>query len=156
MIKKFWLGWHIAFGSTLLVLALASLPPFVGPEARMFVMQVFASFCHQLPEYSPHWNGVQLAVGHRMYGVFWGLMLGTAAFHALRRWDAVLNRNAGSLLVLSGLPMALDWTLDALDLWSKTPTSRFATGILFGLAAGYFLARAFVRLLAGDAKVAPR
>ena len=156
MDNKFWLGWLMAFGSSAFLVVLASLPPFVGPAARAFVMQVLAPFCHQLTEYSPHWNGVQLGVGHRIYGVFWGLVLGTVAFHRLRRWDAFLNRNAGPVLVLSGFPMALDWTLDALELWSKTPTSRLSTGLLFGFAAGYFLSRAFVRLLAGDATVAAR
>jgi uncharacterized membrane protein len=146
--RSFWMGWAASLGMAMLLVALATLPPFVGEEARAVVMQAFAPFCHQLPAYSPHAGGVQLALGHRMYGIVWGLAGGTVLFLWLRRWDAVLDRNAALVLGAMAAPMTLDWTLHAMGWWDKTPVSRFSSGLLFGLAAGYFLARAMVNMFA--------
>ena len=144
---KFWVGWTVAFAAALFLVVLATLPPFLEEQGRALLMQAFAPYCHQLPAYSPHINGVQLAVGHRMYGIFLGLALGTVAFLPLRRWDDTVDRHAKLVLLAAVAPLALDWVLDAVGLWAKTPASRFITGAIFGIAAGYILARAFVHLL---------
>ena len=149
--RRFWAGWTIALGATLLLVVLATLPPFVGEEARTLIMRAFAPLCHQLPDYSPHVRGVQLGVGHRMYGIFGGLAFGTLAFLGLRRWDDVVDRHAALVLGVAAAPMVLDWTMNMTSWWTKTPVSRSATGLLFGVAAGYFLARALVNLLLSTA-----
>ena len=146
--QTFWVSWAVAVGTTLLLLVLATLPPLLGETGRALVMEAFAPFCHQLPDYSPHISGVQLAVGHRMYGILWGLVLGTLAFPGLFRWDEALDQHAAMVLGVAAAPMTLDWTLNATGWWDKTPISRLATGIVFGIAAGYFLARAVVNLFA--------
>lgn len=147
--EGYWAAWAAALGAMLLLVTLATLPPFLGPEGRMLVMNAFAPFCHQLPAYSPHINGVQLAVGHRVYGILWGLVLGVLIFPGLLRWDGFWDRYARYVLIAAALPMTLDWTADALELWTKTSASRLTTGILFGLAAGYYLARAVAKLSRG-------
>lgn len=143
-IRRFWIGWAVALGAALLPAVVATLPPVLGPAGRVLVMETFAPFCHQLPAYSPHIGGVQLAAGHRLYGILWGLVLGTVL--CLHRWDDVLDRHAALVLGVAAAPMALDWMMDAAGWWGKTPVSRLFTGILFGTAAGYFLARAVVNL----------
>lgn len=145
---RFRIAWAVALGVALLPAVLATLPPFLGPAGRTLIMGAFAPFCHQLPAYSPHIGGVQLAVGHRIYGVLWGLVVSALAFPGLLRWDGFLNRQAAGVLGAAALPMALDWTADALDFWAKTPASRLVTGLVFGTAAGYYLARALVNLFA--------
>ena len=148
--NSLWTGWAAALGVALLPAVLATLPPFLGPAGRAVVMAGFAPFCHQLPAYSPHLDGVQLAVGHRDYGIFWGVAFAALAFPVLyRRFDGVLNRRVGLVVGLAALPAGLDWILDAAGWWDKTPASRFGTGLLFGIVAGYFLARAVVNLVAG-------
>jgi uncharacterized membrane protein len=146
--RRFWAGWAASLGMALLLVALATLPPFVGEEVRAAVMQALAPFCHQLPAYSPHIGGVQLAVGHRMYGILWGLAGGVIAFPSLRRWDDALDKHAALVLGAAATPMTLDWALHAVGWWTKTPVSRWGTGALFGMVAGYFLARAVVNLFA--------
>ena len=47
-------------------------------------------------------------------------------------WAAILF---GSLFL-----MGLDWGVTVIGLWENTVPSRLATGLLFGLAAGAFLA----------------
>lgn len=145
-VNPFWSAWFATLGATLFVVVLATLPPFLGETGRAVLMNAFAPFCHQLPAYSPHINGVQLALGHRMYGITWGLMLGTIGFLGLVRWDGFLNRRAAGVLAVFALPMTLDWTAHAIGWWAKTPGSRFLTGALFGIAAGYYLTRAVVQL----------
>lgn len=150
--KPFWTAWVATLGATLFVVVLATLPPFLGETGRAVIMDAFAPFCHQLTAYSPHIAGVQLAVGHRIYGILWGLTFGTVAFLGLVRWDDFLNSRAAVVLGASAVPMTLDWTADAVGWWAKTPGSRFLTGTLFGIAAGYYLTRAVVQLFQGSRK----
>lgn len=139
------MGWGAAVGVALLPVVLATLPPFLGEEARALLMQAFAPFCHQMPSRSPYLMGVQLAVGHRVYGILLGLVLGSVAYLPLIRWDRILDRRAPWVLAVAVLPMITDWTLGWLDLWATMPLSRMVTGGLFGAVAGLYLTRAFVQ-----------
>lgn len=143
--RSFWLAWGAAVGVALLPVVLATLPPFLGGEARAMLMQAFAPFCHQMPTRSPYLMGVQLAVGHRVYGILLGLALGSVAYLSLIQWDRILDRRAPWVLAVAVLPMITDWTLGWLDLWATIPLSRMATGGLFGAVAGLYLTRAFVQ-----------
>ena len=120
-----------------LVLLLVTLPPFVAPEWRIVLMQVFAPVCHQIAERSFHVGGVALAACHRCYGIYWGLFLGPVIYLVARR-----REYSRLLLWLGLLPLGLDWTLDAVALWHNTPLSRMFTGGVFGVVAGLFVAQA--------------
>ena len=141
----FWRGWA---GAVLMgggLVGLASLPPLLSEGAYAALMHGFAPFCHQMPGRSPYIDGVQLAVGHRCYGLYGGVLLGALLFplapHGLFR-----GRWPGALLIACGLPAAVDWSVTAvLGLWENTPFSRMATGLLFGAAAGLLLARALTQ-----------
>lgn len=135
-------GWVCAFSCTLLLIALATLPPFVGESLRAALMQAFAGVCHQMPERSPHLGGVALAVCHRCYGMYAALAVGALAFPMLGRWYAEAGQYAVPALALAALLAALDWSLDALGVWDNTPASRLLTGAAFGLVAGFYFARA--------------
>ena len=124
-----------------LVLVLAVLPPFVGPGWREALLHGFHGVCHQLPERSFQFGGVPFALCHRCFGIVTGLVLGVAALPLL--WRLRMPRPA-VLLFMTALPMTLDWMLGASGLWANTPISRVLTGVLFGLAAGWVLARAVV------------
>lgn len=142
--KTFWMAWLGVFGVALLPALLATLPPFLGVEGRAVVMNAFARFCHQMPSRSPHLLGVQLAVGHRTYGMLVGLALGSLAVLFLLRWTGVLDRYMPRVLAAAALPMAVDWGLGVLGLWANTPLSRMLTGGLFGLVAGYYVTQGLV------------
>lgn len=143
---RFWRGWGLALAGSGLLVLLATLPPFVGEGARAALMQAFSAACHQMPERSPHLHGVVLAVCHRCYGIYWGLPLAALLFLWLRRWDRRLGPAAPWLVPLSLVPPGLDWLGDVVGLWVNTPWSRLLTGGVFGLVAGYYLARALVEL----------
>ncbi len=145
--KHFWSGWLVAVLGAGLVAGLAVLPPFVSEGWRAALMQAFSGVCHQLPARSPHWHGVQLAVCDRCFGIYGGLLAGTLLYPFLLSWDAFIGRRLGPLLLVAGLPAAIDWGGDVVGLWVNTPAGRFATGAIFGIAAGVCLARALGRAL---------
>ncbi len=145
---RFGLGWAVALGAAALVVAGATLPPFVGEPLRAALMMLFDPLCHQLPERSPHVAGVPLAACHRCYGIYVGVLAGAAAFPLLRRWRPLRRHVAargGRVLMAAGVPTAIDWAGDVAGLWANTPVSRMSTGALFGLVAGYVFARAVVQ-----------
>ena len=145
--KVFWKEWSAALGVAFLPLLLASTPPFLSPRGRVLIMMVFEPVCHQMPSRSPHLLGVQLAVGHRVYGLLMGLPLGAVAFAVLLRHDPVLRRWTPQIFAVSALPMVVGWALGWFGLWPNTPLSRMLTGGLFGVAAGYWLTRAILQAL---------
>ncbi|MDX1532091.1 MAG: DUF2085 domain-containing protein [Rhodothermales bacterium] len=139
-------GWLIAAGACALVLVLALLPPVLPEGLRAGMMHAFASVCHQLPHRSFAPGGVPLAVCHRCTGLLAGLVLGTMLLPFVWGRARRFARYDVPLLVLAGLPALLDWGLSVVGVWTNTPTTRFATGLLFGVAAGYL----FARMLATD------
>ncbi|HYE96740.1 MAG TPA: DUF2085 domain-containing protein [Rubricoccaceae bacterium] len=136
-----WAGWGLALAPTALLVGLLALPPFVGEGPRALLMALFDPVCHQLPARSFAVGSVPFAVCHRCTGVLGGLLLGVLLVPLLRasRWSSATVR-VGLLAAL--VPMALDWSLDALGWWGNAPASRFGTGLVFGLAAGLTFARA--------------
>lgn len=140
-----WLGWGVALTISLGIVGAILLPPFVGPEGRALIMQAFAGVCHQLPARSLQLGDVPLAVCDRCLGIYGGLALGVLGFPTAARWQEVVHRNAGLVLIAVLVPMAADWAGPILDLWANVPLSRGVTGGLFGVAAGYLVARATVR-----------
>lgn len=154
--RRYWMAWLAGTGVTLILLALALLPPFVDEELRYLVMQAFAPLCHQMPERSPHLYGVVLAVCDRCLGVYVGLpaaglLFLAVSFLAEERLDGLIYRYAGPVLALALIPMGLDWLGPVVGWWPNTPWTRLATGLLFGLPAGYLFVRGVVRGLAPGA-----
>lgn len=143
-------GWILAGVLTSALLILASLPPFVGEEVRRVIMVAFSGVCHQISSRSPHLDGIQLAVCDRCVGIYAALAAGTVLYRLARRWDDAIDGRAALLLILSVLVPGIDWFGDVVGLWMNTPLSRMVTGGVFGLAAGYFFARAMVRLFVRD------
>lgn len=146
--RRSWAGWSLAFGGSLFLLILATLPAVVDEPVRAFVMWVFSGLCHQIPERSPEVGGVVLAVCHRCYGIYAALPAAALLFLAVRRWDDRISRAARWIIPLAVAVPGVDWLGDVLGFWSNTPASRLATGAVFGLAGGYFLARALTDVFA--------
>jgi len=153
---RFWWGWGLALLMTSVLVVLATLPPFAGPGLRGTLMLGFSMVCHQIAERSPAVEGIPLAVCHRCYGIYWGLLLAGFVFLALAGWDAVFNRRAPLILAAALVPTSLDWMLGVLGIWENTPFSRLLTGALLGIVAGYYLARALAQLFVAPSSSAPK
>lgn len=135
-------GWWIAFAGTLAIALLAMTPPLLGDGSREIVMAMFSGVCHQLPGRSPHVDGVQLAVCHRCAGIYWGLPAAALLFTLSRPGASISRQGAPLLLIAAATPAGVDWALDVVGVLANTPASRIATGVIFGLGAGWFLVRA--------------
>lgn len=135
-------AWWLVLGAGIFAVGMATLPPFVGEPLRTMVHMGFSPLCHQIPSRSPHVGGVPLAVCHRCYGIYLGLPLAALLWIGLKRREAWVGTHARALIIASLVPLGLDWTLHVLGVWTNTPASRVATGLLFGLMAGTLLARA--------------
>lgn len=119
-----------------------TLPPFVPASTRSLLMAAFSGVCHQLPDRSPHVAGIAFAVCFRCYGIYWGLPIAALLFPAIDRRLRRFDRLAPFVLGASLLPVGVDWTLEAFGLVAGSQTVRLVTGLVFGLAAGYYLVSA--------------
>lgn len=142
--KSFRSGWMTAGALTLLIALFVTLTPIYPPGFRQIVMKMFAGVCHQLSARSPHIDGVQLAVCHRCFGIYWGLPVAALLFGVLRGFWPITRKSGLPILLASALPSGIDWFGDVVGWWVNTPASRMITGGIFGLTAGYFFARAVV------------
>ncbi|MBT8400672.1 MAG: DUF2085 domain-containing protein [Rhodothermia bacterium] len=126
------------------LVVVAFLPPFVSPETGKLIMSGFRKVCHQLPSRSFQIGETQVALCHRCVGIYAAIPLAILLFGVLRRWEGFIGRHPVWTIGASLMPMGIDWGADVVGIWSNTPTSRLVTGTVFGVVAGYFLARAVV------------
>ncbi|MCB1023175.1 MAG: DUF2085 domain-containing protein [Acidobacteria bacterium] len=105
----------------------------------------FSHVCHQDPMRSFHMLGHKFGVCSRCFGVYFGLFFGLAVYPLLRSMSEIepLPR---IWLFLAIIPMGVDWSLGAFDIWSNTFFTRFTTGSLLGFACAVFIVPALVEL----------
>lgn len=111
----------------------------------------FSYICHQMPERSFHIENHPFAVCSRCFGVYFGLFLGFLIYPVLRKIDDI-EPLARVWLFLAMIPIAIDWSLGAFDIWENTHLSRFITGLILGAACAIYIVPALVeifRLLTG-------
>lgn len=141
----FWIRWFLALTVSLFIVVLATLPPYVEPAWRVLLMTSFSNICHQIPDRSPHVDMIALGVCHRCYGVYLGLPLAVLAFALLHKLSPSGDKLKYWLFASLGL-LAVDWGAPLLGLWHNTSVTRTATGLFFGIVAGWYLSRALLRL----------
>ncbi len=109
------------------------------------VFSFFGYICHQIPERSFHWLGHQLGVCSRCFGVYAGLF---AAVVAYPFWRSVENIEPlpRVWLLLSVVPMAIDWALTVFGIWENTFFTRTLTGLILGFACGTYILPALVEI----------
>ncbi|MEZ5345824.1 MAG: DUF2085 domain-containing protein [Pyrinomonadaceae bacterium] len=105
----------------------------------------FSYVCHQMPSRTFHLLGHGFGVCSRCFGVYFGLLLGLAIYPLFRSMSEVepLPR---IWLILAIIPMGIDWSLGAFDIWENTYFTRFSTGLLLGIGCAVFIVPALVEL----------
>jgi len=121
-------------------LAVASGHSLVGTS----IYQAFSHVCHQLPERSFLIAGHPLAVCSRCTGLYAGFALTVLLYPliSLRRTETPERK----WLFVAATPLAFDVVLDFLGLWTNTHGSRFATGVVLGAAAVFYVMPGLVTL----------
>jgi uncharacterized membrane protein len=116
--------------------------------ASALLYLVFSPVCHQLSDRSFFLCGYPWAVCHRCAGIYWGMFCATfIPFSAYRFLCSLRIRRIWALS--ASVVLALDLALPVLGLWHNSPTSRFATGILFGSMLTSLLVPGLAELRAG-------
>lgn len=141
--------WGITFALTfvwlLLIVAPAILHQLNYQTAGGAIFSFFGAICHQIPERSFHIGEHQFAVCSRCFGVYFGLVAGLLIYPLWRRIDDIepLPRK---WLLLSIVPMGIDWSLTIFDIWENNHASRFITGLILGAACSIYILPALVEI----------
>jgi uncharacterized membrane protein len=157
--KQAWKVWTISlvvafvWVFAILLAPLANANGFENFSAPIY--KFFSFICHQMDSRSFHLENHQFAVCARCFGVYFGLLLGFLVYPFLRKVDEIepLPR---FWLFLAMIPIAIDWSLGAFDIWENTHLSRFITGLILGAACAIYIVPALVeifRLVTGKRKL---
>jgi len=139
-------SWGVTVAVVLVwVLAIVIAPFISGNFISASIYSFYSYVCHQMPDRSLHYAGHPLAVCTRCFGVYFGLLAGLLAYPLWRRVDDVepLPR---FWLLLSLVPIAIDWSLTIFGVWENTHLSRFVTGLILGFACATYIVPAVVEI----------
>jgi uncharacterized membrane protein len=98
----------------------------------------FSTVCHQIPERCFTLLGYPLAVCQRCSGIYFGLWIGALLYPAIP--EIIRCRVIRRSWVLGAIIfLALDAGLALMGLWTNTPLTRFASGMVFGASSSILL-----------------
>ncbi|QQS34253.1 MAG: DUF2085 domain-containing protein [Acidobacteriota bacterium] len=147
--RQAWRAWAVTLAITLAWLLLIILPAIAKSlghnEIADPLYKFFSYICHQIDSRSFHYGEAQFGVCSRCFGVYFGLLSGTAVYPL---WRSVADVEAPPRiwLFLSLLPIAIDWGLTFFGIWENTQASRFITGLILGAACATFIVPAIVEI----------
>lgn len=144
-----WAAWALAAGVAWALVSLLFAAPLAASAghdgAAATIYRALHVVCHQLPERSFHVAGHPLAVCARCSGIYFGFAAAALAYPLVRPL-ASADSPARAWLLLSALPLAVDFALGFLGIWENTHSSRAATGALLGAATVFYVIPGLVDL----------
>src|SRR5437660_412435 len=102
------------------------------------IYKTFSFLCHQIPERSFHIAGYQFAVCSRCTGLYSGFAFATLTYPLIRSLKRTDTPRIIWLL-LSAVPLVVDFSLTYFGIWQNTHLTRLASGALFGSVAAIFI-----------------
>jgi uncharacterized membrane protein len=105
---------------------------------------LFTRVCHQMPERCFALAGYPLAVCHRCFGIYLGLAFGSL----ITRLPGIFRRRR-AWIAAATIPMLVDACFPLMGTGTNTPSSRFGTGLLFGLMLATIFMQGIRELLYG-------
>jgi len=94
--------------------------------------------CHQAPERSYYWDGVQFAVCHRCTGIYAGALLGLLVY-PLTPYFRRGTFPTAIILIIFMAPVCIDLALGLSGIWGGHPYVRTATGGLAGFIGAFYV-----------------
>jgi uncharacterized membrane protein len=140
----------LASVASLIVIATVAAPVALARGHAGFsevIYQAFSYLCHQIPERSFHLAGHQFAVCSRCTGLYAGFALATLALPLARSLKRTDTPHVIWLL-LSGVPLAIDFGLTYFEIWQNNHFTRVTTGALFGAVAAIYVVPGLIELSA--------
>lgn len=101
-------------------------------QIASFLYKSFSYTCHQIETRSLNLSGNKLAVCSRCFGFYFGFLLGLV-FYPLFRSIENPEPISPLWLILSMIPIGLDWLLGVIGVWENTHLSRSITGLILGI-----------------------
>lgn len=98
----------------------------------------FGHICHQMPSRSFFMMEHKLGVCSRCTGVYFGLVLGFLVYPIFRNISESRPLPLAGL-ILSMIPIAIDWSLTYFGIWENTFFTRFTTGLILGTACAVYI-----------------
>jgi uncharacterized membrane protein len=144
-----WKAWAVGLAVAsvwvlLIVLpAIAKVNGITGVATPLYTF--FSYLCHQISDRSFHVMGEPFGVCSRCFGVYLGLVLGFAIYPLWRNIDEI-EPLPKFWLFLSLIPITIDWSLTIFHIWENTLFSRFATGLILGIACATYIVPAIVEI----------
>ena len=111
------------------------------------IYQAFSYLCHQIPERSFHLAGHPLAVCSRCTGLYASFAFATLALPLVRSLKRTDTPHVIWLL-LSVVPLAIDFSLTYFGIWENNHFTRVTTGALFGAVAAIYVVPGLIELSA--------
>jgi uncharacterized membrane protein len=93
--------------------------------------------CHQAPERSYYWDGVQFAVCHRCTGIYAGALLGLLAYPFTPHFRKGTFPSTIVLIIFMA-PVFIDIALGLSGIWGGHPYVRTITGGLAGFIGAFY------------------
>ena len=140
----------LALIALLIVIAIVAAPLALAQGLNGFPSAIYKTFsylCHQIPERSFHLAGHQFAVCSRCTGLYAGFALATLALPLTRSLKRTDTPNVIWLL-LSAVPLAIDFGLTYFGFWQNNHFTRVTTGALFGAVAAIYVVPGLIELSA--------
>mgnify|MGYP001061515308 CR=1 FL=1 len=116
------------------------------PLAAAFLYLLFSPVCHQIPDRCFTFSGQAWAVCHRCSGIYLGMFLALLTPFTAAGFLRSARETRGWVLVLAA-PMLIDVAAPYLGWWVSTPSSRFLTGVAFGVLVSSLLLPGISELL---------
>lgn len=138
------------FAACLLALGAPILAANEQYAAASVTYSLFSRICHQMPERSFALACFPLAVCHRCFGIYLGLAFGSL----ITRLPGILKRRR-AWIATATIPMLADAALPLIGVGDNMPSSRFATGLIFGLMLATIFMQGLRELLSGVGRRQP-
>lgn len=134
--------WSLVVAGSVAVMALIVGAPLAlkagHPVLGQMMYRAFSYVCHQIPERSFFIAEHQFAVCARCTGLYAGFTLATIVYPLIRSLRQI-EAPPRKWLFLAAAPLAIDFTVGYLGIWDNTHFSRFATGVLLGSVAVFYV-----------------
>jgi Predicted membrane protein len=118
-------------------------------ELAQVIYKAFSPLCHQIADRSFHLEGHAFAVCSRCTGIYAGVAAGVMLYPLMRSLKRT-DTPARMWLLLSAVPILIDWSLGFFGLWANNHLSRFLTGGLLGFVAALYIVPGLMDVLQTD------
>jgi len=142
-------AWLIVSTGTLLFVSMIVAAPLLaaGHQDNIAgtIYHSFGLLCHQLPERSFFIAGQKFAVCSRCTGLYFGFA-GTLLFYPLLKSLRRTDLPSRKWLIITAIPLLIDFSLTFLGIWENTHATRFLTGLLLGSVVVFYVMPGVIEL----------